>query len=316
MLLRTSAFAAMLLATQLHADVTLRYKSDVKLNPSLPPQMAQQMGKGLTSMPLENVLQLKNGKGYASMAMLRSIVDFTKGEMKLIDPESRRYTVVTPDQFAAEMAKMLAGIPAEARQAMASMKATVDTRQTGRSATILGIEADEAEVVIAITGPPVPNMPAGPMVRMVMQLWTAKQSEVLRVPALRELTGYNLWAYTTMNPAGSIEKMFQQMPGMGDSFGKFIKEMQTAKAALLRSRTSMYMPAMAAMMKQLPPDKNPFGAGFDAETPLLEMTQELAELSSAPVPDAIFEIPADYKAAPASEMIQAMFEKQKAAARQ
>ena len=40
-----------------------------------------------------------------------------------------------------------------------------------------------------------------PMMRMVMQIWTAKPEEALRVRAIRELTGYNLWTSYFMNPA-------------------------------------------------------------------------------------------------------------------
>jgi hypothetical protein len=63
-----------------------------------------------------------------------------------------------------------------------------------------------------------PNMPSGPMMRMVMRFWRAKGSEVMRVPAVREVAGYNLFAAATMNPVSSMEKTFRQMPGFSDNF--------------------------------------------------------------------------------------------------
>ena len=39
-----------------------------------------------------------------------------------------------------------------------------------------------------------------------------------------------------------------------------IKDMQAAKTAVLRTHTAMYMPGIAAMMKQMPAGPDPFGA--------------------------------------------------------
>ena len=63
---------AALFASTLSADVTLRYKNEIKLNPSLPPQMAQQAMKGMgAALPAESVLQLKEGKGYSGAGGFR-----------------------------------------------------------------------------------------------------------------------------------------------------------------------------------------------------------------------------------------------------
>jgi hypothetical protein len=46
------------------------------------------------------------------------------------------------------------------------------------------------------------------------------------------------------------------------------------------------------------------------------MNQEVAELSTAPVPDSVFQIPEGYQEAPASELIKALLAKSQAAAKQ
>ena len=112
-----------------------------------------------------------------------------------------------------------------------------------------------------------------------------------------------------MNPAGAVDKMLKQMPGMGESLGKIMKEMEAAKATMLRSNMRMWMPALAAMMKQMPPDKNPFGDKFDADAPFMEMTQEIAELSSATLAESVFAIPEGYQETTAAEMVRAMMPK-------
>jgi hypothetical protein len=314
---QTGALAlATLFAMPIHADVTLRYKMEVKLNPSLPPQLTQQVTKQMeTSLPGDSILQLKEGKGYSSSGMMRSIIDFAKQQMTMLDSEKQHYASFTTDQLADEMGKIFSGMPAEARASMAAMKFGFESKVTGRSATIQGIEAEEREMVMTVEGPAMPNMPPGPMMRMVIQFWTAKDSEVMRNPGIRELKGYNLWAYATMNPAASMEKMFKQIPGMGEGMTQMMKDMQSANSAVLRTHASMFMPGIAAMMKQMPAGQSPFGANFDADTPFMEMNQELAELSTAPVSDKVFQIPEGYKSVPASEIIRDTMMKNQPAAK-
>jgi hypothetical protein len=300
----------LLAAASMCADVTLRYKTAFKLNPSLPPQMTEQVTKGMAdSMPAELVIQLKEGKGASSFGKLRSVTDFMKQRMTLIDPEKKRLVTISVEQLTDELTKAIAELPAQSRDAAAAMKSTAESRITGRTETILGIEAEEREVTISLEGPALPNMAPGPMFKMAIEFWTAKAGEVLRVPALREITGYNLWANATMNPAGAVEKMLKQMPGMGEGLGKIMKEMESAKATMLRSNFRMWMPALAAMMKQMPPDKNPLGDKFDADAPFMEMTQEVSELSSATVAESVFAIPEGYQETSAAEMVRAMMPK-------
>jgi hypothetical protein len=64
----------------------------------------------------------------------------------------------------------------------------------------------------------------------------------------------------------------------------------------------MFMPAMAAMLKQIPG-----GAAFDPDTPLMQMNQEAMELSTAPVPDSVFQIPESFQQADASDLMQDVF---------
>ena len=53
--------------------------------------------------------------------------------------------------------------------------------------------------------------------------------------------------------------------------------------------------------------------GSFAAVPLMTMTQDVAELSSAPVPDSVFQVPEGYQSAPAADILKAMFDKMTAA---
>jgi hypothetical protein len=313
---RFCALALVFLQAALYADVTLRYKTETKMNPNLPAAMAAGMNGMGVATSQDSVIQLKGGKGLYTAAGFNSIVDFTTQEMTLLDATGGRYAKVTADQLGDALAGAMPKIPAEASAIMASMKTDVSpAKVTGRTAVIQGVEAEEREIVISIGGPAIPNMPAGPLVRMVMQMWTAKPGEVLRIPAIRELTGYSLWSYATMNPTAGIEGMMKLMPGLADTVTPLMKEMQKG-TTILRTHVEMFMPMMAAMLKQMPAGANPTGGSLDPDAPLMQMNTEAVELSSATVPDSVFQIPEGYREAPASDVVKTMFAKFQPAVKQ
>jgi hypothetical protein len=305
--------AAVLCAAAAHADVTLRYQTKFQMNPTLPPQMVEQATKGMgTSMPPESVIQWKEGKGASSFGKLRAITDLVKKEITLIDPAKKQFATITVDGLADEMSKVMMAMPPEAQAAMARMKFTTESNATGRTETIQGIPAEERELTMTVEGPMGPpggNAPVGPIMTMTFAFWMAKDDDVYKNPALRELKGYNVWAYTTMNPAAMLERMFQAAPGMGDNLGKLLQEMP--KTMLLRSNITMRMPMLAVMMKQMPPEQNPFGKNFDPEAPIMTITQELAEISTASVPASVFVLPEGYQSVAAGELVKSLMEQMK-----
>jgi hypothetical protein len=304
-----SIFPLALTLSVAHADVTLRYKMEIKTNSALPAQMVR-------VLPQETVLRLKGGKGFSSSMGFNSIIDFTTKEITLLDTAGKRYAKMPYDQYGEEVARAMPEMPAEARAAMPSMKADVSpARLTGRTAVIQGVEAEEREIVVSVDGPATPNMPSGPMVKLVIHLWSAKPGEVMRVPAIRELTGYSLWSYATMNPTAAMDKMMKQVPGLAGAFAPLMEEIQKG-TTVLRAHMEMFMPAMAAMLQRMPAGGNPSGASIDPNEPFMQLNQEIAEISTEPVPDSVFQIPEGYQEAPATELIKGLLAKSQAAAKQ
>jgi TonB family protein len=298
----------MLPLSALRADVTLRYKVEIKPNPGLTAPNTQ----GLNTAAQEMVLRLKNGKGFSQAAGFSHILDFTTKEVTYLDTAGKRYAKLPYDQLVNELAKAMPVIPAAVGAAMASIKVDVSpARVTGRSEVIQGVEAEEREIVVSVEAPAAPNMPAGPAARIVMQMWTAKPGEVLRVPAIRELTGYSLFAYATMNPVANVEKALKQMPGFANVFDPLMQEMP-ATTAVLRVHMDLFMPAMTAALQRMPPGSTSRGAGFDPTAPFLQMNQEVVEISGEPVPDSFFQIPEGYQEAPVSDLIKGMLAKSQA----
>jgi hypothetical protein len=140
---------------------------------------------------------------------------------------------------------------------------------------------------------------------MVMHIWTAQKEEALRVPAIRELTGYQAWQKYVMNPGGMLEKLAGKMPGMATAIGPLMDEMSKNQSVILRTHMEIYVPFLAMLAKQMAAQGQKFPA-LDPDAPMMEMNQEVAELSSAPVDASLFEIPADYKAGAADDILQGM----------
>jgi hypothetical protein len=88
-----------------------------------------------------------------------------------------------------------------------------------------------------------------------------------------------------------------------------LQEIFKNPSVILRTHMEIYMPFMVAVARQMAAPGQTLPA-IDPDAPLLEMNQEVAELSSAPIDAALFEIPKDYAAIPAGDMIHAMINAQ------
>jgi hypothetical protein len=170
-----ASLALLLPMAVLNADVTLKYKFEVTLNPTLPPIIAQQAIQGMNrALPPESLMQFKGGKGLSSVMGITSIVDFTKQEITLVDKEGKRYATVPAAKIADEMTAAMPPVPEQAKAAIASMRSHYSPKPAGSVATIQGVEAEEKQMEITVDMPAMPNVPPGPMMRMVMHVWMPK----------------------------------------------------------------------------------------------------------------------------------------------
>jgi len=308
------------------ADVTVRYQTDIQLASFLPPQAREQAEKALQGNR-GYTLRFKNGKGWTDMNSWTSLLDYTTQQMTLIDPKQKMFCTLPAAEFTeklfAAMPKFgklpkMDNVPEEQQKAMtdmmakmmANLKVTFDSKKTGRTDTIQGIQADEREMTIAIEMP----MPKGGAqsvmhMKIVLQVWGAQPGEALKNQAIRELTGYNLYANYFMNPAGMLQKMFSSMPGYAEALKSMTEEFSAAKSPMLRTHMSMFA-EMDPKAAQKAADQNPGAGPVDPNAPMFEMTHEAVEISGAPVDEAVFRIPADYKAIPPEEIIKNMIQSQ------
>jgi hypothetical protein len=298
-------------AAPIFADVSIRYQTDIKLAPFLPQQAKEQIQKQMEESGAGHyVLYMKDGKGLASMGAWSSMIDFPKQQIVVMNTAEHTICSLPVAELPDKMAAMMPQMPDEAKKAMAAMKVAFDTKKTGRTDTIQGIQAEEREMTISLELPlPGRDPQAAMTMKMVMQIWTAKPEEALRNQAIRELMGYNLYANHFMNPAAMMQQWTSTMPGIGEALKSMTEELSRAKAVMLRTHTAMYM--------QMPPEVQQKMAGqggtqMDFSAPMMETTQEAVEVSSNKVSEAVFQIPADYKTTAAGEVLRSIMKSQTA----
>jgi len=271
----------------LRADVTVRYQVDYKLAASLPPAiMGSTLQQMASSIPKEAVIQVKRDKGYSNYGKITYLTDFAKQEITLVDAASRGFATMSMKDFADKLGASIPAMTSQAQLSMGSIKSNFSTWKTGRTDTIQGIAAEENEMVISMeSADPIEPQAAGPLMKMVLQIWSAKPEEALRVPALRQWAGYAAYSNYLMNPLTALQKIFASMPGSAKGFTSILEE--KTKSLLLKSHTEVYMPMMSRL-------------------PLMEINNEIVELSAEPVNDSIFQLPDGFQSAPVEELMKSV----------
>src|SRR5690242_3581419 len=93
--IRGFTFLVLLSATPvLHADVTIRYKTDFKLGSFVPPAAQQQFSSQKLPFPPVIVMQIKGDKGYSTAGLAASLLDFTNQQITLLDSTHKVFATV------------------------------------------------------------------------------------------------------------------------------------------------------------------------------------------------------------------------------
>jgi TonB family protein len=186
-------------------------------------------------------------------------------------------------------AQKLPVMPPDAQRIFDNMKLDVKTSKTGQMETIHGIRTEENVLAILM------EVTAGMQMRTEIHLWAASADELQRTPGMRELAAWMARSKRGFDPVEMMTKSLAAMPGMGEKLRGPVQEMLKAGGgAVLRMRTSTYMPAMTAAMG-------------GADQPVVEVAMDLAELSEATIPDSRFGVPAGYETAAMEDLLSALF---------
>jgi hypothetical protein len=275
------------------ADVTIRSKMDYKLGSFVPPVAADAMNKQMADMLSNGVtLRIKGKRSLTNSGGVLLITDQEKGTITVLDPKGKRYATAKLEEYADKMKGAIPAIPPEAQKMLENIKIDVKTDKTGKTGVIKDIKAEELLVMVNMEMPgPVPGMG----VNMEMHMWAATPEELERQPALKELASYmKAQAAGGADPSAMTAKMFSQLPGLGDKMKAPMEQMMKASSqAVLRTQMIMRMPASATMM-----------GAKDPNEPMTELTTDVTEISTDPIPDSVFQVPAGYQAAPLEDLVK------------
>ena len=284
-------FLGMWAAQAGRADLTMRHTFAFKFGSFLPPQVTDAIRQQLGNRMAEgSTTQIKGDRVRTSMGQMFSITDYARGEITLVNPATRRFATVPLAEYPGKIlaAQKMPPMPPVAQRIFDNMKLDVKTSQTGQTATILGIHTAESLLVISM------EVTAGVRMRTEVHNWTAGADELQRNPDLRELAAYTARPKGALDAVEMMTKSLAGLPGMGEKLRGPIQEMmKSMSGAVIRMRAATYMPGMAM-------------DGSSGE-PVTDVTMELAELSSAPVPDSRFEVPAGYQTAAMEDLLSALF---------
>jgi len=254
--------AAALAAPLLRADVTVRYRSEMQPEGSIP--------KALSG---DSVVRIKGAKCVSTLGKFTVMMDLGSGRMTLVDAAGKSFATLDADEFGKAIGAAMPDVSTDQMQQFAGMmgagKYAPVTRKTGRTDAIHGIQVEEEESTFTM------EIPAGETEKLAMKMvsrrWSPTPEEFRRVQALRELAALDVWArFLTRIPGG--------LPG------------SQSAGVVLRMETEFTMSGMP---------------GLEAGAPAFHQKLEVAEISTAPVDDSLFQVPAGYAAVSAVNLIKA-----------
>lgn len=279
-------------AVPVRADVTVRYQGDIQLNLPGPAKEAVQKSIKDQMARFSNLsIRMKNGKAAYDAGNITMITDYVTKQVTLIDREHKSYGITSLEDYNAQIIAGTPEMPEEAKKALAETKVSTEVKKGMGTDTILGIQAEEGQAILTMEFPAPTQNPGSMGMKMVFRIWDAAEAETLRNRAVREFTGYNIYANRLLTPAAMMQNM-ANMPLLKD-----VRNVMGDHRMVLRMRMELYAQFPPQVMQKL---------AFSSDTPHSVITMEATQVSSDPVDDAVFQVPADFQKVEASVILKSM----------
>ncbi|HEY1240495.1 MAG TPA: hypothetical protein VGF16_08050 [Bryobacteraceae bacterium] len=298
------ALLALALGPYARADLTLRHTFTFHFASFVPPELETQVSQQLSAtLPSETLVRIKGDRVYSSFGPLFAITDYRQNQITLLNPKTHQYATAPLGESFEKIAaaQPIPALPPEVERNLGDLSIDVQTHSPGLTGEVQGIRAEEELLAVSMNMAGTQGVASA--MRLEMQIWVAQAGELLRVPALREWADYAGRAQRAFKPAEMIEKMFSRLPAMRDSLRAPLEELAKTNASLvLKLHAAVLIPALSqtlAFTGQTPD-------GFDPAGPLAEFQMDLADLSTAEIPDSVYAVPAGYRAAPLQDLVQAL----------
>jgi hypothetical protein len=284
------------------ADVTLRYECKVTVSPGLPPEIREELLKTFGSrLPPKYIQHFRGGKLHFSYGDDEAIVDFAKRDITLLEGETKRYSIIPIEQYLREVVG-IAAVPAQTTEKGASLRSHSESIITGRTTFVSGVEAEERNILFTVDT----SASTLPAIRVVAHVWSAKETELKRLPALEELVPYQIRILEVTDPVGPLRTAFRQLRDLAEGFASLAENFRP-QDTVIRLTIDFFVPTLAALSRQLrelPAGvASPLGEGFDPDAAFVEVTQELTGISAEPIPASVFAVPASYRAVTLAELM-------------
>jgi hypothetical protein len=296
----------MLSPSMLSADVTVVSKSDFQSLQPLPLGLSDQGFKPAQGLS-PGLVRIKGTKCASSAGALTTITDLLTQEITLIDSTKRIFATIPMSEYPDKLAAAIAS-PTAAASSKVKMSAKTSLRRTGRTDTILGIQVEEREIILSVETEILAGGPqSGPLFKFVLLVWTAKPEEMSSNPALRELGAFSAVGNHFANPIEMLQKVVSTLTGTAEGMAAVVEEMGRVNSSVLRTEMEMYMPGLGAMAEKLAMQREQrVTGGFDPNAPFMRTTLRVIEISTAPLEDAMFQVPTEFVAAPAEELMKSL----------
>jgi hypothetical protein len=279
----------------LRADVTVRYKTEMNSSAAVP------------ALPAASSIYMKGNKGVTMSGGMTTIADFAKQEITLVDTGRKKYATIPASEYGDKLAQGVARVAgasqvAAAADTMKSMKVICESKKSGSSEVIQGVQAEEREqncsLAMQLPEGHASNPMTGMGMKFVTHIWFASPVERLRVPALWQLSGFELWYKYFANPLEALGKF---MPG---GMAGMLADTWKDQSVMLRLSMEAYLD-----MPPIPSAAAPSGFPMPAPgSPLMKMTQEIVELSTSPLDDSLFRVPDNCSPEPFEDVVNGMLQ--------
>ena len=104
----------------------------------------------------------------------------------------------------------------------------------------------------------------------------------------------------------AMQKMFTMMPGFGEGMNKMFTELGQNKTVMLRTQMKLYSSMFGQVVQSMQKAGKELPPGYDPDAPLVTVSQEAQELSTAPVDEAMFRMPEGHQTVPMADLMKAL----------
>ena len=311
-------------APSLFADATIQYTTSVKLGPVI--AAAATLSKKPLNItppaPTSRTMRLKNGKIEQDGGAFTGIFDSKNSQVTLVDPTRKLFATTSLEELIGQVIASMPPAPPNAspqvKMFLQSMAMTYASEKTGRTGMTLGLATEETEMTASlnVTLPSamralLPNASAQPgapvtLLKFVVQMWYPAQAEVARVPALGEVASFwsdqNSASGSLTGLIAGMQKLLVKYPGLASGLAAMTADMFKDRGAMLKMDIDVYAPVLAQLAPMMKAHGMP---SFDLSAPVLELSTEAVEVSSALIDDSVFGAPSGYRATPIADFLRA-----------